>query len=548
MMNRIKILTKYFLKNAFEDMFGKNKKSTAFLLLMLAICAFSLSVPFIVLVSSAYENMKAIGFEKLLIDLILYFGSSIACFFGIYSVMNVFYFSDDTEEILPLPFTGGEIVFSKFITVLVNMYFYTAITLPPLIFYGKISNSGILFYVYIIFIFIFQPIIPMVLSSLICIILMRFTNLSKHKDAFRMFTGCFSLILIVAINFFSSNTDSAAENSQKLLDSMRNGSKSIDILEGIFISDKFSSSALVNSSNIDGLKYMILTIISCVIVFVIYYFLTGNLYLKGIIGSSESSGKRKDILKEYSGDKFVQRNSILKSLVYKDIKIIFRTPQFFTNCVAMILYMPAIIGISFFKGGGLEFSRKVVTSSNEYGSQVVAAAFVLGCLCVMTGGAASTALSREGKDIMVSMYLPLDHKVILNSKIISSLIINGIGIIITCGTFIFLNASLIMIIAGTICSACAILLISMIGIYIDFRSPKMDWENERAMFKKNYSVLIIMLATFLLGVGIFIISNFISNYIIMTLLCIVISLVLSYLLKLRINRLSIKFWKSKMMG
>lgn len=546
MLNRIKILTKYFLKNSFQDMLRKNKKNTIFIIFMLFICVCTLSAPLMFIVANGYDSMRDLGIEKTLIDIILALGSSISCFLGIYSVMNIFYFSNDVEEILPLPFTGNEIVFSKFITLLINMYFYTAITIPSLIVYGIYSNSGLAFYVYMILIFIFQPVIPMILSSLICIILMRFTNLSKHKDGFRMFTGCLSMIFIIAFNLFNSNTN--VSGTENFLEIISNNSGVLDILGDIFINDKFSSAALINSNSTEGLKYMLLTILTCAILFSIYYVLTGNLYLKGIIGSSESTGKRKDILKESSGDKFIRRNSILKSLVYKDIKIIFRTPQFFINCVAMIIYMPAIMCISVFRGEGLNWIQSIVSNSEQYGSQVIASAFVLGCLCVMTGGAASTALSREGKDISICMYLPIDHKIILKSKILSSLIINGISVLVNIGIFIFIKTPLIMIIFASIASACAVLIISMIGLYIDFKSPKIEWDNEKDMFKKNYSILLIMLAAFLLGVGVFVISNFISNYVIMTLICVVISLIISYLLKLRINNLSLKFWKSKMIG
>ena len=84
--------------------------------------------------------------KEVLLAIILSLGSTISFFFGIYTIMNVFYFSEDIEVILPLPFKSSEIVFGKFIAVLINMYIYTAMLVLPLIVYGVVSKASFMYY------------------------------------------------------------------------------------------------------------------------------------------------------------------------------------------------------------------------------------------------------------------------------------------------------------------------------------------------------------------------------------------------------------------
>ena len=66
------------------------------------------------------------------------------------------------------------------------LYTSTGSIVVPLIIYGIKSGAGILFYVDTIISFLVLPVRPMIVGSLITMILMRFTNLSKHKDALRV--------------------------------------------------------------------------------------------------------------------------------------------------------------------------------------------------------------------------------------------------------------------------------------------------------------------------------------------------------------------------
>jgi ABC-2 type transport system permease protein len=520
-MSRLKIITKYFIRNAIDEMFSGSKMKPGLLIALMLFTVSMISLPITFMIVGAYDSFHTANQEGILLSLIFSLGSTISFFFGVYTIMNVFYFSEDIEVILPLPFKSSEIVFGKFAAALINMYIYTGMLILPLIAYGIESRASIMYYLYGIIALVITPILPMIYASLICMVLMRFTNLSKHKDAFRMVSGCLSLILIVGFNYFNSNMGKSMDSGE-MLQKMSEGNNSLlNVMNSIFITDKLTAFGLLYNNSINGLLFIILSLLIGITAFLIYYFVGGKLYMKGIIGISEAYSKRENILENGKAHKLTKKNSPIKALVIRDIKIIFRTPQFFINCVAMLLYMPAILGMGIFSNGQINHIKSLLSTNGTslYGIAIVAA-FIVGTTCVMGGGAGSTALSREGRDFLVSKYIPVHYKTQLYSKIISSLCINQIGTIIVAIILILVGASPILFVLGVISSFAGIFFVTIFGMYIDYRSPKLNWENEKAMYKNNYMPLFIMLIIFIQGALLVILALIIKNYLIIFLMTI----------------------------
>lgn len=529
-MSRLKIITKYFIRNALDEMFGNSKIKPVFIVLLSIFVVSMISMPFTIMIAEGYESFHSMGQEGTLLAAILSLGASVTFLFGIYTIMNVFYFSNDIEVILPLPFKSSEIVFGKFSAVLLNMYIYTSMLVLPLIAYGIVSKASLIYYLYAIIALALVPILPMIFASLVCMALMRFTSLSKHKDAFRMLTGCIALILIVAFNFFTSSAGKGMTSEQIMQKFVEGNNTVMDMMTGIFITNKYLSHGLLYNNEIKGLFYILISLAISIVIFILYYNIGGKLYLKGIIGISESYSKRENILESRKANKLIKTSSPLKALVQKDIKILIRTPQFFINCIAMIFYMPAIMGVAFLSGGKLTEFRTFLSDGTKWYGIAIVIAFIAGTICIMAGGAGATALSREGKDFIIAKYIPVDYKTQLHSKILSSLCINELGTLIVTMLLILSGASPILLILGIIASLGSILLITLFGMYMDFRSPKLDWENERAMFKNNYMPLLIMLIIFLLGVLLIITAIIVKNFIIIFSICMCLTFVGSWIL------------------
>lgn len=526
-MNRTWVISKYFIKSALEEMFASKKMKAPIVAILMLVVVMCISLPFCGLVGSLYNPFKLIGQEGMLLSMLLLSGGTVIFFFGIFTVMNIFYFSNDIEYMLPLPIKSNQLILGKFLSVMINMFIYSGILILPLITYGVYSGAGITYYIYMIICLAILPVFPMILSSIICIVLMRFTTLSKHKDAFKMFTGCLSLVLVVVMNLFFQSS-SAESNPDAVAEMIARGNNSgMKMMTGLFITNKFSANALLNSSNMIGLTNILFVILFSICLFIIYYIVGGKLYLKGVIGISESFSKRENIFAKGNADKLIKASSPIRALVIKDIKIIFRTPQFFINCIAMLFYMPAIFGIMILSKGGAENIRKVLNGSNVWYGIALVIVFAGTVLCISAGGAGFSALSREGKDFIISKYIPIGYKEQLKAKIISSLCINWFSALIMIIALLVVKVNLVITILGGIIAIATVILITLFGMYTDFKSPKLDWEDERSMFKNNWMPMLIMLLMLIAGGLLALLAYIIKNYFIVFIVILVLDIVIS---------------------
>ena len=74
---------------------------------------------------------------------------------------------------------------AKFLTVVVYEYLTELIMLfPILMVYGVKNGEGIGFYLMSAVVFLLVPVVPLIMASIIVMIIMRFTNIGRHKDLF----------------------------------------------------------------------------------------------------------------------------------------------------------------------------------------------------------------------------------------------------------------------------------------------------------------------------------------------------------------------------
>lgn len=541
-MSRLKIITKYFVKNALEQGLGDKKKRSWITVMLLTIFVMACcSTPFLSTVLFSYNPLAAINQQGYLISFILVTASMIILFFGIFSVLNTLYFANDIEQILPLPFKSSEVIFAKFITILIEMYMYALIIVLPLIAYGIMSESGIVFYIYLVLVFLLIPVVPMVIGVILSMLLMRFTNLSKHKDLFTMLSGVLMLVAIVVFNIYNQSSDSN-NSAETITNLMSEGNNSLmDTIGNLFFTGKLSAKALLYNSDIKGLQYIAIALLISLSLFIVLYIVGGKLYYKSIVGISETYGKRENVFESKRVDKAVKSNSVLKALIFKDLRKMLRTPQFFINCIAIMIYMPAIFGIAFLSGGSIDKFSSLVSNRDYYG-YVMAVVFAISILCVSGGGAALTAISREGRDFIVSKYIPVSIEEQIKAKVILSVVMNELEALLIIAVLVVLKASPILLIMSGIISTLSVALVAIIEVFLDYRSPKLEWDTEKDIFKKNYFPLILMFVAFIIGGVLAVINVFMKNYILIFLISSIIIVGLIAIFYPKLNKAAYRFY------
>ena len=140
-------------------------------------------------------------------------------------------------------------------------------------------------------------------------------------------------------------------------------------------------------------------------IFVLFYYIAERTYLKGVIGLSTSTAKRSHFsrrLTEIYGTKFT-----FESICEKEFKTLFRTPQFFLNCIVQTFVMPIMLFfILFVQDGNLKWITGYIDNPKSAGLAIgvglCASLFLMGSNVIAT-----TSFSRDGSSWFVNRYLPV---------------------------------------------------------------------------------------------------------------------------------------------
>lgn len=556
MSSKILTLTKVMFKNdeTMDAMMGGSSKKKTFFnnkimkgllfLFLLVIIAFSMTVFTI----DIYGELEVLSIQTLIPKLAFPAASLFVFIFGIFYVMNIFYFSDDVKNYLYLPVKAGDIITAKFFTSLIYQYIIIGMLfLPVFITYGYLSSAGILYYILLLISFVFLPILPISIASILSILVMRFSKGAKNKDRFNLIAGVFALIFAIGTNvtiqFFASKA--TGDGSAGLI--LTEDIALIKILNTLFPSSYFSANALINANNVRGPLYVLVLIGISIFSIFIFNIIGNRFYFEGVVGIQESGAKR-DTVSEEKLVKSVKSRNKMFSYSLKELRILLRTPVFFLNNVLMSFIFPILILVPFIMGVSqidsfelqaiLEFAGQIDKSIILL--SLIGLAFFLGS----NNGIAATSISKEGKGFYFMKYIPMPYIDQLYSKILVALFIQFIPLTIL---FIIISVVLKLDILFIIISFFIMLLASLmqnqIAIIFDIMWPKLDWDTEQKAVKQNLNFVFQMLLGFVLaGLTIFILIKFDPTYFVAVMASTIILAILIGLLHLLLIKLSnVKF-------
>lgn len=494
-MKKIISLAKVFYKNNKNDS-GKMKSQTKLFLFL------ALAVYILVIFSNFWglfiSPLKEVGKPEMSISLMITIVSVFMFVTSITYVVNVLYFSNDIENILPFPFKPKEIFAAKLITVymyelLISMMFL----LPGFISYGYQMNENITFYVYSLIASVLLPIIPILVITVICTILMQFFKFVKYKNFFKIFATVLLLFIIVIFEMnLNSNMNSNGEYSSEYILNMVESfnSKMPYYLE-------IAANAIENRGEFSGVISILWFIIINVVAIFAVVLGFDKLYLKGIYYNMNDESSRR-VLKKKMDYKI---GSTYKALIDKDIKNLFRNTTFFIQCVLPIFLMPIII--------------LLMTTTSEEGP-IDEITGITGTMKIMIGiiviqffmimnHISVTAFSRDGKvEAPYMKSLPISFEKQINAKAMTSVLFGIIGVVIAIiFSYKTLQLSILEIVTLFGIGVLLNFVQSYLFILIDLLHPKLHCESEIAIVKQNINIFYAIL----IGIVMIIITSILGS-------------------------------------
>jgi len=509
-MRKIILLSGILLKNSWST-FATGKKSNKKNLFYFALIALSV-LPMIIGIGTSttkmYDILVQIRQEGVLLATGFASVSVLILVFGIFYIINIFYFTQDLDTLVTLPLRAYQITSAKFIVALLYEYLTILLFLLPLIIaYGIKSSAGFLFYFYSLLLMIGIPIIPLVVDSLIIMIILRYINISKRKDQFRIFAAIFGILLVFGINYYTSTYLSVGTNPSKAIGLLQESRNSfIDIVSSAFPTTKLATHTLLNYETFQGIFNLFLFFIANLFFVVLFTLAAEKFYFKGAVGGSEVSSSRKVFRKEELSN-LSARNSALKALTIKEIKILFRTPAYFVNCVLSNFLWPVLLLFAY-SGIGTDLGKvqALLTKSNS-DSILIAIALATGLFISASNGITASAISRDGSGFFVNKYLPFSYRELIFSKLLPGIFLSYTGnIIVLIAAVFLLKISLIVLVLFLVLSLLGILFSSQLGLLLDIQFPKLVWDNEYKPIKHNWNVAVNIFVSAILGAAALVIT------------------------------------------
>ena len=514
-MNSYRTLTKTFIAAiGMSEAPDKRRKIMIIILSLFAVFGVLLPVCIAVgvLVKLMTETLVPMGYETLGLQLMFHVICLFTVIFGINVIFNEFYFSNDIEYLLPWPLRAYQIVASKFTAAFYNenmMQF--VLVLSCIIGYGIGSKMGILSWLLSIIGIITLPIIPLAYCGIISILLMGFTKLIRNKDLIQKISVALMFLMLLALVGsigFLQNMD-----IDNYVETLAAGDQTFfQVMNVIFPHISLFIKTFNDGNLLALLGYVAVNAIAVAVMLL----LSELLYFRGVIGltSSDSGKKTKDIDKVLAGCKM---HSPFWSYFMKEVRILVRTPVFFTNCIAINFLWP-VFAYAAYKIQAKRFTLAELQHYYAHRDLRIQLFFLLGVVGISVIVAAinslsSNALSREGKHFSFMKYIPVPYFTQWHVKAFVGILFPAVGVLIFfIPACILVKVPLIHILLFTALSILSITFVSYMGIYIDSIQPKLIWDDEMSALRENYNTFFSMAVSIAFTVivcvgGFFLFSN-----------------------------------------
>ena len=469
------------------------------LYLVLLVCMLPTLVLIAMLFYYGFDYMRLLDQAGYLMNVGFLMTAVIIFLFSIFAIPSVYYFSKDIDHLLVLPIKPEVILTSKLAVCIVYEYLFAAAVLVPM-YISFILQIGFSFLSFLCFLIIFftLPIYPLVLSSVLTMVIMRFVPFFNNRDRFNLIGGIIVVAAALGLSFWMQTMET--EDMSAVLMALMDGNNSL-MQFGTMLFPFVPSAALscFHGDLLQLLLYLGITAISLVV-----FLICGKLlYFKGAIGGSETSHSRHTFDQKQLSES--RHHSVFRTYLIKEFKILFRTPVFFTNCVLTALLMPIILTVAVYTSlQGMDLrafiTPQLLESIPNLWCYVLVISFLVGSFMGGINMISSTAISREGTNAYFMKFIPVPVETQAFAKAACGIIISAVsGWLLLIPLHLVLSYPIYLDLIFVVGSLVSVIMTNLFGILIDRLRPKLVWEQEAAAVKQNLNGVISILLSFLLA-------------------------------------------------
>ena len=426
------------------------------------------------------------GFEALLFIISIF-----SFVFSFNVLLNELYFSEDIENILPLPIKLETLVASKFTSCfLVENIFLFVFLLLAVVAYVLALDLPIYYLLISLIGIIFLPMVSMVYCALILFIIINILKNYVSTKTIKKIGFVFLGLLIFGVFFLLWKLSSF--NFEQYIENFAAGDHTfLEVMKYIFPPVHFFAEGLNQGSIIN----IAISVLIGFIYFGIMLFAAKKLYYDGVIGifgkDTESKKSSHNKIKDFEVKKPITNYFV------KDLKILFRSPTFLINCIIINFIWPIFVFLIFriaLPDYTIDFMRNAIsTGDSTFYLRMILLVIGISIIIPAFNSIASSAFSREGKNFHFIKYIPMKYGLQWREKYFLSFIISLTGILMYyIPFFIIIHLPILKILLYVLLTIMCISFVSFIGLLIDSSFPKLIWDDEADSLRENYNAFIAM--------------------------------------------------------
>ena len=514
-MKDFSLLFSALFKHSFRFDASKAKGQTKWKIILLYAIVAILCLPMLAFVAYLLYQVGALSqqIDATVGFLTCIFGMSqiITLLFGIATVLNTIYFSKDTEMLLAYPIKPQTIFAVKlsfvYLIELISSFATSVFMVIPFVIGAKLPFSwGLLFSFFIL------PLLPLFVSTIVSIPLMYAVSFFKNKGVFStiiyvLLASVFFVGYFILINSFSMSEETV--DISQIATALAGQANSI---ANILLPDKFLALSMMGGSFVTATLNFAYALLFDVALFAIAYFVSSFVYRTSVSRQLETPKSKSDKKQKY------ESKGKIFALIKKDFLEIIRYPSLAFYCLFEIVIGPVFMIIV-----GLNVSSMLQVEIEELGMSFVQAmaympdlvALVLICItCFMvfaTNYTATTAFTRENKNFYLLKVLPISYQKVVDAKALLAFIVNEVGVVLMLLlALLILHVPVLSVIISLVVCTVLALVFSYTQVYLDMRSPRLNWDNISTGIKNNPASLFSLLlavATLAILIGLYVLFS-----------------------------------------
>lgn len=501
-MKEIISLTRLFINESLGvSLFFYNQKynkkafyKQLFTLIIVPVALIPAFFMYVSVMTATYIGLSMINQSTVFLSIGYILATVLIIVFGVMYILSEFYFSDNMEELIPLPISQRKLIVAKFFSILVFEYIFAGlIFIPILIIYGVGQGMGPLYVLLSVFVFLTIPVLPLSLVTGVIMLIMQSASLKGRKDMLQIVFVFLGIAVIFGVQiWFTSQLGNGDEvDFQLLMNMMLTSNEGFLNVIGYVMPTSFLMAWALNKITLMSVVWvgalLAITFLSGALMVAI----GERVYIKSIV-----SGKMIKKGKQLSG---AQRSKALgkkshgvMAVFTMDLRLLLRTPVYFFNNVSVVIIAPLCVLLSFYF---IEIPPEDLQGMQDFFREMpILINYLLIAFFIFFGGTSATTattFSREGKASWLTRMIPVTASDQIVGRTGVALLIQSLGMVFTIIAIQFffplaLSTLLLTVILGILGS----LPILLFGLFMDMNRPLLNWDNPQKAIKNNMNVVI----------------------------------------------------------